>query len=74
MKRNSKPRAVRIGIVAVKIYEAHNRSGDADGKRRLRKFSDEAEARTDPGLCSDRVGNAPGRGGWCPWRRTARPG
>ncbi len=67
MKRNSKPRVVRRGSVAVKIYEAHNRSADtdyvqfvvawrdADGRRRLRNFSDEAQARTEAELTATKL-------------------
>ena len=67
MNRNSKPRVVRRGSVAVKIYEVNNRSGDtdylqfvvawrdADGQRRLRKFSDETEARTEAELTATKL-------------------
>ena len=67
MSKNSKPRVVRRGSVAVKIYRVSNRSGganyeqfvvawrDADGRRRLRKFSDEALAQTEAELTASKL-------------------
>lgn len=67
MNRNSKPQVVRRGSVAVKVYTVNNRSGDmnyvqfvvawrdADGRRRLRKFSNEQEAQTEAELVATKL-------------------
>ena len=67
MSRNAKPQVIRRGSVAVKLYTVSNRSAgttyrqfvlayrDADGRRRLRKFSELGLAQTEAELTATKL-------------------